>query len=399
MELKKGYKQTEVGVIPEDWEVKKFVEVMDGFSSGQTPYRATKEYYKGNVPWITSGELNYNIITDTIEKITEQAVINTGLKKIPKGTFLMAITGLEAAGTRGSCAITGIDATTNQSCMALYPKKGVLITPYLYHYYVRYGDELAFKYCQGTKQQSFTGGIVKQLPILLPSKIEEQTAIAEALSDADALIQSTEKLIAKKRMVKQAIMQQLLSPKEGWEVKRLGDYVTIASGESPSRYVFSDSGIPYYKVEQLNLGNKYQVETPYFIHTTNTIPKGSVIFPKRGASIMLNKVKLLVNESFMDTNLMTLTPNSELDSEFLYYTLIKTELWRIADITSIPQINNKHVIPLEIPLPILEEQTRIATILSDMDAEITALEAKLQKYRHIKQGMMQNLLTGKIRLV
>lgn len=139
------YKKTELGPIPADWSIKEFHEVMDGFSSGQTPYRGKPEFFKGNIPWITSGELNYNIIIDTIEKITNEGVKDANLKIIPKGTFLFAITGLEAAGTRGSCAITGIDATTNQSCMALYPKPGLLTTQYLYHFYVRYGNELAFK--------------------------------------------------------------------------------------------------------------------------------------------------------------------------------------------------------------------------------------------------------------
>ncbi len=240
------YKQTEVGLIPSDWEVKEFVEVMDGFSSGQTPYRGNSEYYKGDIPWITSGELNYNVITDTIEKITIEGAREANLKMIPKGTFLFAITGLEAAGTRGSCAITGIEATTNQSCMALYPKKGLLITPYLYHYYVRYGDELAFKYCQGTKQQSYTGGIAKKLPIIVPPTIEEQTAIATALSDADALISSLEKLIAKKRNIKQGAMQKLLQPKEGWEVKKLGSIGKPYGGLSgKSKMDFADGKFPY----------------------------------------------------------------------------------------------------------------------------------------------------------
>ena len=91
---------------------------MSGFFSGATPYRGRPEYYKGQINWITSGELNYNIITDTNEKITEEAVRNTNLKILPKGTFLFAITGLEAEGTRGSCAKQAL-TRNNQSCMAL----------------------------------------------------------------------------------------------------------------------------------------------------------------------------------------------------------------------------------------------------------------------------------------
>ena len=113
---------------------------LTGFSSGRK-YRGRPEYYKGDIKWITSGELNYNIITDTFEKITEEAVSNTNLKILPKGTFLIAITGLEAEGTRGRCGVTGVEATTNQSCMALFPKV-TLDNGYLYHFYVWQGKTL-----------------------------------------------------------------------------------------------------------------------------------------------------------------------------------------------------------------------------------------------------------------
>jgi len=180
-----------------------------------------------------------------------------------------------------------------------------------------------------------------------------------------------------------------------WEVKKLGDYVKISSGESPSKFVFKYSGIPYFKVEQLNNCNKYQKETPYFIETNNTIRKGSIIFPKRGASILLNKIRILAYDSFMDTNLMTLALSDELSNEFLFYVLSYFELWRIADTTSIPQINNKHITPFQIPLPPLPEQKAIAEVLSDTDNLIQALEKRIAKKRLIKQGAMQKLLMPK----
>ena len=96
-----------------------FQNVLTTFSSGATPYRGIPEYYKGNVRWISSGELNYNKIFDTIEHISQQAVRNTNLRVHQSGTFLMAITGLEAEGTRGRCAFVGAPATTNQSCLAI----------------------------------------------------------------------------------------------------------------------------------------------------------------------------------------------------------------------------------------------------------------------------------------
>lgn len=160
--------------------------------------------------WVSSGELNYNIVTDTIEHISERAKSDTSLTIHPAGTFLMAITGLEAAGTRGSCAILGKDATTNQSCMAIYGTEKMVI-PYLYHYYLLNGEDLAFQYCQGTKQQSYTAAIVKDLPIYYPCDIDEQQAIAQVLSDMDSEIEQLEKKLAKYQQIKQGMMQELLT--------------------------------------------------------------------------------------------------------------------------------------------------------------------------------------------
>lgn len=193
-----------------EWKHGVWKDVLTGFYSGATPYRGRADYYKGNIRWVSSGELNYNIIKDTIEHISEKAKSETSLMVHPAGTFLMAITGLEAAGTRGRCAILGKDATTNQSCMAIYGTDKMII-PYLYHYYLLNGEDLALQYCQGTKQQSYTAAIVKELPIYYPCDIGEQQAIAQVLSDMDGEIEQLEKKLSKYRQIKQGMMQELLT--------------------------------------------------------------------------------------------------------------------------------------------------------------------------------------------
>lgn len=193
-----------------EWETAEFGDVITHCSSGATPYRGRSDYYKGKVRWISSAELNYNVIHETEEHISHEAVIQTNLKLHPAGTFLIAITGLEAAGTRGSCGIVGAPSTTNQSCMAIFPNER-LKTSYLYHYYVFRGDELALKYCQGTKQQSYTAKLVKLLPIELPSSTEEQIAITAVLSDMDEEITAVELKIDKARQIKAGMMQELLT--------------------------------------------------------------------------------------------------------------------------------------------------------------------------------------------
>jgi type I restriction enzyme, S subunit len=195
-----------------EWKTRQLGELIAHCSSGATPYRGRPEYYKGSVKWISSGELNYNLITDTLEHISDEAVKKTNLKIHPVGTFLMAITGLEAAGTRGACAIVGSPATTNQSCMAIYTTPE-LKTEYLYHYYVLRGNQLALRYCQGTKQQSYTAKLVRLLPIDLPSSVEEQTAIASVLTDMDVDIAALEAKLAKARQLKKGMVQELLTGK------------------------------------------------------------------------------------------------------------------------------------------------------------------------------------------
>ena len=185
---------------------------------------------------------------------------------------------------------------------------------------------------------------------------------------------------------------------DDWEVIELGNYVTIRSGESPSKFKFFNKGIPYFKVEQLNNCVKYQIKSPTNISVLNPIPKGSIIFPKRGASILLNKVRILNQDSFMDTNLMTVTTNEKVYNEFLYYMLSYLELWKIADTTSVPQINNKHIEPYKIALPSMMEQNLIASSLSEIDNLLQSLEKLIDKKKKIKQGTMQQLLTGKKRL-
>lgn len=192
------------------WQVKRLGDVVLRCSSGATPRRNRPEFYQGNIPWITSGELKYNVITDTYEKISSEAVAVTNLSIVPKGTFLMAITGLEAEGTRGACGIVGAPAATNQSCMAIFPTRE-LKTEFLFHFYVLRGKELALEYCQGTKQQSYTSSIVKLLPISLPPSVTEQTAIATVLSDMDNDLSALEVRRDKTHALKQGMMQELLT--------------------------------------------------------------------------------------------------------------------------------------------------------------------------------------------
>ena len=169
------------------WEQRKLGEVLDDMYNGQTPSRKRDEYWNGNIRWLSSGELNRGIVYSSIETITEEGKKSANLRVVPKGTFVMAITGLEASGTRGNCALLGFDTTLNQSCMALFPKQDILISQFLFQWYRMVGEEYGINYTQGTKQQSYNAELIQILPILLPS-IDEQKKIASYLNSIDHLI-------------------------------------------------------------------------------------------------------------------------------------------------------------------------------------------------------------------
>ena len=183
-----------------------------------------------------------------------------------------------------------------------------------------------------------------------------------------------------------------------WEVAKLEKLVKITSGVSPSNLDLKEEGrTPFFKVNQLNTKSKYLSQTPYmFDNEVPLIPKGSVVFPKRGASIFTNKVKILADQCMVDTNLMCLEPDESINNYYLFSYLSYFELANIADTSSVPQINNKHINPLQIPLPPLTEQEKIAEVLSTVDDKIDSIENEIDQTRTLKKGFMQKLLTGQL---
>ena len=391
MNIPQGYKQTEFGPIPLDWELCTFKDVLATFSSGATPYRGIPEYYNGDVRWISSGELNYNHIYDTLEHISQQAVRNTNLRIHKPGTFLMAITGLEAEGTRGRCAFVGAPSATNQSCLAINGTDK-MCAEYLFWFYRMWGQYLAFKYCQGTKQQSYTADIVKKLPIHGPKDIAEQRAIAEALSDVDGLIAALDKKIAKKRLLKQGAMCKLLSLSgrgKKWFNVRLGNVVNIRKGSMLTSNRFVAGNIP------VIAGGKI----PAGYHNVANRPANTITISASGASA---GYVALYNKPIFATDCSTIEPCSTYDIHYIYHLLkyYQSEIFAMQTGGAQPHVHPSDLNELQILYAKdIEEQQAIATILSDMNKEIADLEAQRDKYRLLKSGMMQKLLTGQIRLV
>lgn len=392
---KKNMQYTPLGPVPADWIAGCFEEFITGFSSGSTPSRARPAYFKGSIPWITSGELNYNRITGSLEKISEQALADTGLKIIPEGTFLMAITGLEAQGTRGSCAVTAIKATTNQSCMALFPQKS-LLNDYLYHFYVRFGDRLALSYCQGTKQQSYTAAIVKKLPIFMPPSLKEQEAVARILSDTDSLIEALQKLRIKKNSVRTATMQALLSAKKRlpgfskpWVHKKLGNICrSITTGKLDANAMVPAGAYRFYTcAKEFYYIDHYAFDTEALLVSGNGSNLGYIHYYK-GKFNAYQRTYVL---SGFNQNIRFIKAAMDIH--------LKNRIASQVNAGNTPYIRRDTLAQMSIHIPSdPKEQQAIAAIINDMDEEIQALDLKIQKYSSLKKAISHNLLTGKIRI-
>ena len=185
---------------------------------------------------------------------------------------------------------------------------------------------------------------------------------------------------------------------EPWEQRKLGEYVEITSGEAPAK--FQEGDINYVKVDDLNYAYKTVINTQNKVlknSSVKMVQAGSVIFPKRGAAILTNKVRVLGVDSYMDTNMMALS-SEKLDTNFLYTMLSKEGLYKIADTSTIPQINNKHIEPYKIYLPSMDEQLKIGIYFSNLDNLITLHQRKLEHVKKMKKSMLQKMFPKKNQL-
>lgn len=261
----------------------------------------------------------------------------------------------------------------------------------------------------GTAQKQFNISDAVEFIYPVP-QLAEQEAIAEVLSDTDALIESLEQLIVKKRQIKQGAMQELLRPNAGWVEKQLDELADIRSGGTPSTLCseYWGGNLPWCTPTDITglTGYKYisttkKMITPQGLKASSAemIPARSIVMTSRATigECAINRVPVSTNQGFKN-----FVPFEGIDAEFFFY-LLQVQKQRFISLcggSTFLEISKNQLLGYLVKLPNNEEeQRRIASILSDMDTEITALETKLAKARKIKQGMMAELLTGRIRLV
>ncbi|WP_438285936.1 restriction endonuclease subunit S [Bifidobacterium longum] len=263
------------------------------------------------------------------------------------------------------------------------------------------------KYVAITSQRSGQPGVNAQeyadYQLMLPSKTEQQQ-IGMTLRSLDDLITLHQRKYDKLVVFKKSMLEKMF-PKDGesvpeirfagftdpWEQRKLGEIVSIGAGAPPS--AFSAGNFLYVKVDDLNESSHFQFDSAQRVDANTAVKpirKGSIIFAKRGAAILGNKVRVLGKTAYIDTNMMALEPRG-VDADFLWLFINQTGLYRIADTSTIPQINNKHIEPYPVDIPNMAEQQAIGTFFSRLDDLITLHQRKLELLQNIKKSLLDKM--------
>lgn len=399
--MRQGYKMTEVGEIPEDWEVKRIGEVFTTFPTAS--FSREQMSVIGDISCIHYGDIHtkFNAILNTsacdLPKVTNQQANH--YRRLQDGDLVLADASEDYAGVGASTYIYNTqnhEVISGLHTIVLRPIENIF-----YGYYLAYAlkDKLTKKALEqasvGTKVYSISFNSIRDCYIKVPSK-KEQILIGSALSNIDNLILSQQALIEKKKLMKQGAMQKLLTGEERmpgcegeWVEKTIGEIAEIKKGE------FLNS-------------NQY-VRGIYPVIAGGKSPAGHHISANRDGNIISISASgayagyvAFHDQPIFATDCTTIMGTSEYETKFIYYSLINKQeyIYELQTGGAQPHIYPKDISQTTIFLPpTLQEQRLIASALTSLDNELIALEAELEKYRLMKQGMMQELLTGKTRLI
>jgi len=423
-QISEGYKQTKVGIIPEEWDIKTIGDLTSDVGDGihSTPvYSSTGTYYFVNGNNIVNGSIK---VTDDTKRVDEKE-----FQKHKKGLSLRTIF-LSINGTIGNLAFYNNEPVVlGKSAAYMNVKEKHSLKYVFYGLQAKSTSDFFSDGLTGSTIKNLGLGVIRVTPIPIPVNLEEQTSIANALSDVDALITSLEKLITKKRAIKTAAMQQLLTGKkrlppfdknhtgykqtelgeipEDWEVVDLGDI-----GKNIIGLTYSPNDVVEYGSLVLRSSNvqnnKLAFENNVFVDMDLPdrviVKEGDILVCVRnGSKKLIGKCALIDKKTEGSAFGAFMSIYRTEFSSFIFYqfqsNIIQRQIDEIMGAT-INQITNKDMEVFKVPLPNKsDEQIAIANVLSDMDNETDALEQRLKKTQQLKQGMMQELLTGRTRLI
>lgn len=386
MEVKKGYKQTELGIIPEDWDALSIYEVAKITTGGSD----TQDR-------IDDGEYPFFVRSQKVERINQftmncEAILTSG----------------DGVGVGKIFHYVNEKFDFHQRVYCIYDFNQKTTGKYLYYQFSTSFYNRVMQLTAKSSVDSVRREMIAEMVLPFPKKVSEQTAIANALSDMDALINQTEKLIEKKKAIKQGAMQELLKPKEGWVTKKLGEIVSvIKSGGTPltSNREYYNGEIPFLSISDMTNQGKFLNYTSSNISQEGLdnssswlVQKESLIYSMYASVgfVSLNKIDIAISQAVLGMKFKEF-----INLDFMYYALVsmqKSVLKFVGEGTQ-KNLNAASVKNFDITFPSIFEQKNISMILNEIDQDINLTVHKLTKLKQQKQGMMQALLTGKIRLV
>lgn len=385
--MKTRYKQTEIGVLPVDWDVWTLSQTARRITRGASPRPIDSPVWfdeRSSVGWVRISDVTRSrrYLTETAQRLSEAGIRNS--RPVPSGGLIMSI-----CATVGRPIETRIDTCIHDGFVVF--DGPVVHQPFLYHLLAALEPAWS-KHGQTGSQMNLNTGLINGRLVPMPQSEAEQRAIAAALSDVDSLLESLDRLIAKKRDLKQAAMQQLLTGKtrlpgfdETWNIKRLGDLLAIRHGKSQREIEAADGRYPILATS----GQIGRASRPLYA-------KPSVLIGRKGT---INKPQYMETPFWSVDTLFFSEMKGENHARYFYYLFCTIDWMQFNEATGVPSLNARTVENIEVNCPSPGEQTAIAGVLADMDAELAGIEARRHKTNSLKQAMMQELLTGRTRLI
>lgn len=387
------FKKTEIGEIPVDWETTKFEKAVSKFISGGTPDTTNPDYWDGNIPWITGADFEDYKVGTIRRNITEEGVKNSATNIVPKGSLLIVTrTGV------GKIAIAPFDIAISQDITGVILNTDKADPCFLYWHIIKDGNRLE-SIIQGTSINGLLRDDLASFIVVLPP-LSEQKKTAEILSTVDEAIQKREEIIEKTKELKKGLMQELLTRGIGhekfkktklgevpvdWEVVKLKDILSLTYGE----------GLPETKRE----GNRYPVYGSNGIigHHRDSLVRGpGTIIGRKGTvgSVVWS------DQDFwpIDTRYYVDAGETRVNLRWLYYQLSAMKLSQPNAATGVPGLNRDLALDLSTVFPSLMEQEKIAEFLGSIDTKIEKEIVHKENVENLKRGLMEMLLTGKVRV-
>lgn len=398
---------TELGDIPSEWAISKIGELTE-IKTGGTPSTKCEKYWKdGDIPWMASGDVNKKIINEVDGRITKSGMENSAAKLLPKDTVMIALNG--QGKTKGTVAYLNIELTCNQSLAGFLPSYNVFNSKYLYYNLQSRYFEIRGLAGDGARN-GLNLGLLREILIPIPS-IKEQEKIASILSTVDEQIDNVDALIEKNKELKKGLMQTLLTKgightkfkkteigeiPEEWDVKKLECVFEILdSMRKPIKASDRDKiegNIPYYGASGvIDWINDYIFDEELIL-----LGEDGENLNSRNSDLAFKIFgKTWVNNH---AHVFRVINKKECNIDFMVYYLEAKDYSIYIAGSAQPKITQAQCRKFLLPLPEKQEQDKIASILLESDKKIEEYENKKQKLEELKKGLMQQLLTGMIRV-